>query len=178
MQAPSGFLSSQAMQASPHISGIEDRHIVQLTIDGETNGSQFEFPEEFLAKEIRIRGFMFLNTLATWVDASEARGEVELQIEWLKVIALTQKFGAETGQTVSSNFKFPWDFDPNNRYKSTHNLSMDIPITLPTKTSMRKRFKMTLCTRTPSGGLEPLPINNEIFRFTIILEIVHDHVFL
>lgn len=175
-------MQSAVTQASPHVSPLEDRQIIQITIDNLTNGNEFEFAEEILAKEIRIKGFMFYCTNSDQNLARIARGSVGLQLDWLKVSGIKNRVDFGTGavsKIQTPTIFFPWDFRYELYQSTTYDYGMDLPISLPSQTAMRKRFKATLVVQepwmeeTPFGAIYP----NDLFRFVITMEVIHDHIF-
>lgn len=177
-------MQSQGAQASPHVSSLEDRQIIQIVIDNQTNGNEFEFSEEILAKEIRIKGFLFYCTNLNNINHRAARGSVGLQLDWLKVSGVRNNVDVYTNEVTKKQYStlfFPWDFRADQFPSTTFNYNMDLPISLPSQTSMRKRFKATVVVQNPFTDEIPMHqhagLSNELFRFVLTLEVVHDHIF-
>lgn len=168
--------SAQGAQASPHVSSLEDRQIIQISIDNETNGREFEFAEEILATEIRIKGFAFYCSNTDGLMHRSARGCIELQIDWLKTVNV--RLSVPGPAFEGSSLIFPWDLRGEGLQNTTYDYGMDLPISLPSQTSMRKRFKATVNYCHPTLGVTKMPVHfNDIFRLVITLEVVHDHIF-
>lgn len=162
--------TSQSTQASPHVSALEDRQIVQITVDNETNGREFEFADEILAKEIRVRGYIWFSTANVYNDYLQTRGCCEVQIEWLKItgVELDTNFSPKPTQSL----KLPYEYQT----FTTSNLALDIPVSLPSQTAMRKRFKVSVKWSNPTqSGM--FPVGAETFRMVLLLEVTHDHIF-
>lgn len=166
-------MQSSGTQASPHISTLEDKQIIQLVIDNETNGREFEFAEEILAKEIIIKGFSFYSTNTSAVQHRDARGGVDLRIEWLKVnhVRLDQSYSPVRGTSLF----LPWDFRAQGSQSTTYDYGMNLPISLPSQTALRKRFKATVGYFNVVSSEYVMP--NEAFRLVLLIEVVHDHIF-
>lgn len=157
-------------QASPHVSSLEDRQIIQITVDNQTNGYEYEFADEILAKEIRIRGYIWFSTNAVNANYVRTRGCVEAHIEWLKItgVELDTNFQPKPYQCIRLPYEYDW-------YTSS-DMGLDIPISLPSQTAMRKRFKVSVKWSNPTeSGM--FPVGAETYRLVLLLEVTHDHIF-
>jgi hypothetical protein len=158
---------------SPHASALEDRQLVQITIDSETNGKEFQFSDEILAKEIILKGYSIYLHGQHSAEYQEFRGNFDVEIEWLKItgVQLTRSYVPDP----KFDIRLPYDYQNTSGFSDSH-FGLDFKISLPSQTSMRRRFKATAkwFDGVNSG---PMPKHTEIFRIVLYIEVVHDHVF-
>ena len=146
--------SQQSLPTAP----LEDRQLIQITIDNETNGKEFQFSDEILAKEIILKGYTYYYDSLQVGEYKAMRGTVDVEIDWLKVtgVQLTRGFSPDPKFEI----RLPYEFR----------------LALPAQTSMRRRFKATA--KWYDGvTYGVLPYHTENFRLVLYLEVVHDHVF-
>ncbi len=164
---------------SLYIKPLEDKQLISIVIDSNSNGTEYEFQENILAKQFIFKGYSFYSTLIDPISYSVNRGHFTLSIEWLKTNGITKFNNGLTrelnnlmlpfhcGQSYKENFSTPY---------VTSNLNMNFNITLPSQTSMRKRFKATVLSDSAQFGEEKLDNLIDGFRLVIYIEVVHTHI--
>lgn len=163
-------------------SSLEDRQLVQIVVDEVNNGAEFEFNNEMLARDFVIKGYSFWSScdLNQWYFYT--RGHFAIEIDWLKVDGISK---TTTGINKQSQ-KIMLPFNMGEAYVggaakhiATSNLSMDYRITLPSQTSMRKRFKVRVLYDQPAvGEVEFQNLQGgAFFRLVLHLEVTHNHTF-
>jgi hypothetical protein len=170
-------------QPMPHITPLEDKEIIQIVIDSERNGTEFEFRQDILAKEITLKGYSFWSSLTLDNVYRASRGHFALDIEWLKIEGISKYNTGETRPTTK--ILLPWNcgLQPSAFYQNTvitSNLNMNYTIPLPSQTFMRKRFKVTVLNDSTWAGLGEYHLNDEggssfTFRLVLHIEVTHTH---
>lgn len=158
------------MQSSQPIYQLEDVQLLQIIVDNETDGREFEFATDFLAKEIVLKGYSIYCDIDQKVPYTLAKGHFMLDIQWLKL----------AGTALNANYlpvqvekvMLPFAFDG-----IESNMAMNHVVSLPSQTTMRKRFKVTLKALTPAGEVLFSSIHPMNYRVVLHLEVKHNHIF-
>lgn len=174
--------AQMAPTPQPHVTPLEDREIIQIVIDSERNGTEFEFRQDILAKEITLKGYSMWTNVTNSNTYLASRGHFALDIEWLKVEGIAKFNTGENRQTK----KILLPFNCGQQYSNflatpwvTSNLNMNYSIPLPSQTYMRKRFKVTVLNDANNWGLGEYPLQQDevgfTFRLVLHIEVTHTH---
>lgn len=180
---------------------LVDHQLIQIVIDETTNGGEFEFADIILTTDIILKGYSLYSDLGSTAGGiplddlflvpdpnlptpddllyANTRGHLYVQIEWLKCISVESK--TERNNMIA----IPWDYTKGLSY-ITQNLAMDLRFTLPSATSMRKRFKATVLYQDTANSTaavkvyKPMPLRTvapDKFKLFLYFEAKHDHIF-
>ncbi len=151
--------------------GLEDKQLLQIIIDNETDGREFEFSTDFLAKQLILRGYSIYCNLDLKHVYEAVKGHFALDIQWLRVDGVAVDAAGSSVQVHKIVLPFAFDGIESNTAMSHH-------ISLPAQTSMRKRFKASVKALVGPDEVAFSSIhNNLIYRVVLHVEIVHNHIF-
>lgn len=158
-------------QSGAKSTSLEDKQLLQIIIDNETDGREFEFSTDFLAKQLILRGYSIYCNLDQKHVYEEVKGHFALDIQWLKVDGVAVDAAGHSFQVQKIVLPFAYDGVESNTAMSHH-------ISLPAQTSMRKRFKASVKALIGPNEVPFYSIHyNLIYRVVLHIEIVHNHIF-
>lgn len=164
-------MQNRAGQSAQPSAQLEDRQLLQIMIDDETDGQEFEFSTDFLAKQIILRGYSIYCNLDQKVPYEAVKGHFAVDIQWLRVDGVAVDAQGHSFQVQKIVLPFAYD-------GIESNTAMSHSITLPSQTSLRKRFKASIKAligpaEVPFSSIHP----NLVYRVVLHIEVVHNHIF-